>query len=158
MAGFELASGVIAIFSLLHIIGSGGVPSRIGATVSAWEEQCERQHGRVVMKMDGAYGADVKDRERIEKYIADHPELDGEKTANMRSFCAVPGMSKDEVRLLMNGPVEEIRGLHELSRTARLLEPELKNSADEAWLYETDTYFFAGGVLIAIQGVAAKFE
>jgi hypothetical protein len=157
MSGIELFAGIMALLSFTSMV-AGGKLSRIGSAASAFEEQCEREHGRVVMVQNGAYAAGAEQRKRIQKYVADHPEMEAARRDNLKGYCAAPGMTKEEVRVLMNGPVEEIRTARELAKAVRGVDPGLKNRVDEAWLYETDTYLFAGGVLIGIEKRSARFD
>jgi hypothetical protein len=90
-------------------------------------------------------------RQKIEAYIVDHPGLDEKRKSELRQFAPKVGMTKAEVRLLLNGPVDNIRDQRLIAEAAQQFWPELQGRVDEAWRYEKAyTFFFQGDLLVDI--------
>jgi hypothetical protein len=130
MAGIEIFSGLMSCGTVACQLREGNY-SDIG-NVSAWNEKCEQQHGREVAKLESRERFESEHRAKVQRYIADHPDLDEKKKSDIRGHCPVPGMTKEEVRLFLNDPVEVIRDPQELAKAAPLAKRGLEGRVDEA--------------------------
>ena len=120
-----------------------------GGAVRDWDDKFYKVHGRYSSKSEHeAYTSQLKGK--VEQYLAANADIAERKKSQLRTLTPHKGMTKNEVRLFLNGPVAVSRDLKVMAEQAGSLWPRLQGAVDESWAYEPYTYYFAGEVLVYI--------
>ena len=95
-------------------------------------------------------------RIKVEQYITARSYLSEQRKRQLRELTVYVGMAKEEVRLLVEEPVEITRDLARMAELARNYWSEFNNQITEAWVYKAyvweSTYalYFRDDVLMAV--------
>jgi outer membrane protein assembly factor BamE (lipoprotein component of BamABCDE complex) len=75
--------------------------------------------------------------QQISAYLREHPEAANSlEVSKFRSLHqATVGMTKEQIRILLGAPVEMITDRAQLEKVARKYWPEIRDRAQEAWVY-----------------------
>ena len=93
---------------------------------------------------------------KVEQYITARSYLSEQRKRQLRELTVYVGMAKEEVRLLVEEPVEITRDLARMAELARNYWSEFNNQITEAWVYKAyvweSTYalYFRDDVLMAV--------
>jgi hypothetical protein len=91
--------------------------------------------------------------QKISGYLREHPEaansLAVTKFRALRQ--ATVGMTKEQIRILLGAPTETVTDRERLEKLARKYWPDIRDRAQEAWLYPLGwTFYFDGDRLVDI--------
>jgi hypothetical protein len=89
--------------------------------------------------------------QKISGYLREHPEaansLEVSKFRALRQATA--GMTKEQIRILLGAPTETVTDRERLEKLARKYWPDIRDRAQEAWLYPLGwTFYFEGDRLV----------
>jgi hypothetical protein len=98
---------------------------------------------------------------RIERYLSSRPQMGDERAYRLRNGLVRPGLTREEVRLLLGEPAEIARDPGQIKRAASKYWPKVRDVADEAWVYPGFLYwdhryvlYFRNGVLHSMSDFA----
>jgi hypothetical protein len=75
-------------------------------------------------------------RDRIERYLGLRADIGEERKYRLRNASVMPGLTREEVALLLGEPGEVTRDRNRIRRLARKHWSKIKDIADEVWVYQ----------------------
>jgi hypothetical protein len=75
-------------------------------------------------------------RHRIERYIGTRPDLGEERKYRLRNAPVMPGLTSEEVALLLGEPSEVTRDRNRIKQLASKHWSKIRDIADEVWVYQ----------------------
>jgi hypothetical protein len=117
--------------------------------VDVWKEQFKQVNGRSPSFTE-TWGFEEKMDAKVREFLRQNPEVGNSyRASNLRLFRQVtPGMTKEEVTLLLGKPPEVTEDATRMQALARQWWPAVKENAKEAWLYPGGwTLYFEGNTV-----------
>jgi hypothetical protein len=114
-----------------------------------WTEQFKQVNGRSPSFTE-TWGFEEKMDAKVREFLRQNPEVGNSyRASNLRLFRQVtPGMTKEEVTLLLGKPPEVTEDATRMQALARQWWPAVKENAKEAWLYPGGwTLYFEGNTV-----------